>query len=144
LMSLGLFALGEYRGAAMESHAVVALGKTPDWPGVFAFYGDVKPYTEQLRALEKYVRTNPSSPEGRFLLGFHYMIGGHKDTAKDEFLQALKLMPKDRLAAQLLTQMGGTVPADIAVQLSKQPQPKPSAPPAAPEPDLSVPPALPQ
>ena len=140
LMSLGLFAVGEYRGAAMESHAVVALGKTPDWPALFGFYGNVKPYTEHLRALEKYVRENPKAPEGRFLLGFHYMMGGHKDTAKDEFLQALKLTPKDRLAAQLLTQVGGTVPADIAAQLSQLPPPKASAPPSAPEPDKSVPP----
>jgi tetratricopeptide (TPR) repeat protein len=144
LMSLGLFAMKEYRGAAMESHAVAALGKAPDWPVLFGFYGDVKPYTEQLRALEKYVRENPSSPEGRFLLGFHYMMGGHQDTAKDEFLKALKLTPKDRLAAQLLTQLGGTVPADIAAQLPQQPSPKAPTPPPAPEVDKSVPLLQPQ
>ena len=56
LAMLGLFAMGEYRGAAMEAHAVTALGKPPDWPKVYAFYGDINPYTEQLRKLEKWWR----------------------------------------------------------------------------------------
>ena len=88
LYSLGMFALGEYRGAAMESHAVVSLGKTPDWPTLYGFYGNVEPYTAQLRTLEKYVHANPSSPEGRFLLGFHYLMAGHANEAKDELLSA--------------------------------------------------------
>jgi hypothetical protein len=29
-------------------------------------------------------------PEGRFLLGFQYMIDGHKDAAQGQFLKALK------------------------------------------------------
>ena len=129
LLMLGLFAMGEYRGAAMEAHAVASLGKVPDWAALFAFYGTVEPYTEQLRALEKHVKEHPSAPDGRFLLGLQYMMEGHKDVAKNEFLQALKLTPKDRLAAQLLTQAGGTVPADIAKQLA-QPPAAPLVPPA--------------
>ena len=91
LYSLGLFALGEYRGAAVESHAVMSLGKLPDWNTVYAFYGNVEPYTNQLSALEKYARGRPQSPEARFLLGFHYLMSGHADEAKDELLAALKL-----------------------------------------------------
>ena len=64
LMSLGMFATGEYRGAAMEAHAAAALGKVPDWPEVFGIYGDANVYTEQLRALEKYVREKPASRKG--------------------------------------------------------------------------------
>ena len=41
---LGLFAIGEYRGAAMEAHAVGSLGKTPDWPKIYSYYGNVAPY----------------------------------------------------------------------------------------------------
>jgi hypothetical protein len=117
LTMLGLFAMGEYRGAAMEAHAVAALGKLPDWPKVYAYYDDIGPYTEQLRKLEKWVHANQSAPEGRFLLGFQYLMLGHQDTAKDELLAGLKLTPRDPLAAQLLTKAGGTVPADIAKQL---------------------------
>ena len=142
LAMLGLFAMGEYRGAAMEAHAVTALGHVPDWPTLYNFYGNVIPYTEQLRKLETFVNANLSAPEGRFLLGFQYLMEGHKDAAKGELLHALKLTPRDSLAAKLLTQAGGTVPADIAQQLSQQ-TPKatdaparatPATPPAPPQP----------
>jgi thioredoxin-like negative regulator of GroEL len=121
LLMQGLFAIGEYRGGAMEAHAVVSLGKTPDWAKLYGLYGAVEPYTEQLRALEKYVRDKPATPEGRFLLGFQYVMAGHPEAAQNEFLRALKLTPKDRLAAQLLKEAGGTVPEDIAKQLSPAP-----------------------
>jgi hypothetical protein len=121
LLSLGLFAVGQYRGAAAEAHAVVALGKIPDWPSVIAIYGnDVAAYTKQLRTLEKSVRDNPTAPESQFLLGFHYLIDGHKDAAQDPFLQALKLTPRDDMAARLLTKTGGVIPADIAKQRDAQ------------------------
>ena len=118
LLSLALFAVGQYRGAAMEAHAVAALGAMPDWPTVASIYNNnVDPYTQHLRALEKFVRNNQSKPEGRFLLGFQYMIDGHRAVARDQLLEALKLTPRDNLAAQLLTKEGGKIPADIAKQL---------------------------
>ena len=123
LLMQGLFAIGEYRGSAMEAHAVASLGKTPDWAKLYGLYGAVEPYTEQLRALEKYVHDKPSAAEGRFLLGFQYLMDGHPEAAQNEFLQALKLTPKDRLAAQLLKQVGGTVPEEIAKQLWPPPPP---------------------
>ena len=128
LAMLGLFAMGEYRGAAMEAHAVTALGRIPNWPTLYGFYGTVAPYTEQLRKLEKFVDEHPDAAEGRFLLGFQYLMEEHKDAAKDQFLRAVKLTPRDTLAAKLLTQTGGTVPADIAQQQAQTP-PIPPAPP---------------
>ena len=125
LLSLGLFAVGQYRGAAMEAHAVAALGTVPDWPKVIGHLRQQRRALYQhLRALEKFVRNNPSAPEGRFLLGFQYMMDGHRVVAQDQFLQALKLTPRDSLAAQLLTKEGGTIPADIAKQLEST-RPKP-------------------
>ena len=53
-VELGFFALGKYRPAAMEAHAVASLGKMPDWPMVYAIYRNVDPYTKQLRALEHF------------------------------------------------------------------------------------------
>ena len=82
LLMLGLFALGQYRPAAMEAHAVASLGKLPDWPTVYAIYGNVDTYTRQLRALEKFSIKNPSAVEGRFLLGVQYAIDGHKGPAQ--------------------------------------------------------------
>ena len=141
LLVLGMFATGEYRGAAMEAHAVALLGKTPAWSVVYEFYGDLEPYTKQLRALEKYASEKPKQPEGRFLLGFLYMIGGHHDAAKGEFLAALRLTPRDRVAAQLLKSQGGEVPAEIAKQQADMP-PLPAAnqPAALPKPPEPHPP----
>jgi tetratricopeptide (TPR) repeat protein len=121
LLVLGMFASGEYRGAAIEAHTVALLGKAPDWPALYAFYGDAATYTQQLRALEKYAGDKPKSPEGRFLLGFQYMMAGHREAAQRELLEALKLTPRDRLTAQLLVSQGGTVPEDIARQLADWP-----------------------
>jgi tetratricopeptide (TPR) repeat protein len=134
LLSLGLFATGEYRGAAIEAHAVASLGKVPDWPTVYGLYNNVDTYTTHLRALEKYVRDKPSSAEARFLLGFQYMMAGHTDAARDEFLKALKLAPKDRLAARLLKEEGGTVPPEIAKQLAELPVSQDMAAPKLPPP----------
>lgn len=129
LLSLGLFAVGQYRGAAMEAHSVAALGAVPDWAKLIALYNnDVGPYTEQLRALEKFVHNNRSAPEGRFLLGFQYMIDGHREVARGQFLQALTLAPRDNMAAQLLTKSGGTIPPDIAKQLESARRQPPATP----------------
>ncbi len=151
LLSLAMFAQGDYQGAAMEAHGLAAMGKIPNWEMVFGFYGKLQPYETQLRALEKFAGENPSAPEGRFLLGFHYMMAGHRDAAQGELLEALKVAPEDRLAAQLLTHVGGKVPADIAQRQSQapsQPQGKlPKPPPAPPQttpkpsPEPAVPPA---
>jgi thioredoxin-like negative regulator of GroEL len=134
LFVLSMFAGGEYRGAAMEAHSVALLGKTPAWAEVFEFYGDPAPFTKQLRALEKFATEKPQQPEARFLLGFLYMVNGYRDAAKEQFLAALKLTPRDRVAAQLLRLQGGEVPADIARQLAESP-PLPELP-KPPEPQL--------
>lgn len=124
---LGLFAEGEYRGAAMEAHVVAALGQVPDWPTVYHFYGDLAPYTEQLRKLEKFVTEHPSAAEGRFLLGFQYLAEGHKHAAADQFALAVKLVPQDTIAAKLLAQQGGAIVANKVKEgssLASRPSPQ--------------------
>ncbi len=106
LAMLGLFAMGEYRGAAIEAHALAATGQVPTWQTIYAFYGDVGPFTEQLRKLEKFVNANPSAGEGRFLLGSVYLMEGHKAAARAELAEALKLTPHDTLATKLLKEAG--------------------------------------
>ena len=61
LTSLALFASGEYRGAATEAHATLALGAPSDWNHLYAYYNDADRYTEQLRKLEKTVADVPKS-----------------------------------------------------------------------------------
>jgi hypothetical protein len=122
LLCLAMFANNDYRGAAMEAHGLAAMGKIPDWNMVYGFYGKLQPYESQLRALEKFARQQPSAPEGRFLLGFQYLVTGHRDAAKGEFLAALKAVPQDNIAAELVTHTGGQVPPDIAQRLAQRPK----------------------
>jgi tetratricopeptide (TPR) repeat protein len=122
LLSLSMFAEGNYQGAAVEAHAIAAAGTKVDWPAVMGFYNNnVDAYTTQLRALEAYVVKNPSSAAARFLLGFHYLAEGHKAAAQTEFLQALNAFPQDPITADLLTQAGGHVPDSVERQLKETP-----------------------
>ena len=102
LMSLSMFASGDYRGAAIEAHAAIALGPIADWATLFGYYGEQARYTNQLRALEKYSHENPKAAEARFLRAYHYLMTGHIDAAKEQLAEAVKLTPNDKLAAELL------------------------------------------
>jgi hypothetical protein len=105
LASLCLFALKDYRGAAMEAHAALALGPPIDWPTLYSYYENVDTYTNQLRALEKFVQDNPKAPEGHFLLGYQFVMMGHKDAAKKQLDQAVTLAPRDKLAQRIIKRL---------------------------------------
>ena len=105
LMSLALFALKDYRSAALEAHAALALGPPIDWPTLYAYYGNAETYTGQLRALETFVRDNPKKPEGHFLLGYQYTMMGSKDAAKRELAETVAITPADKLAEHLMKQL---------------------------------------
>ncbi len=62
-------------------------------------YGDIKLYTPQLRALEAYAQQNPDDSGSRFLLAYHYMIGGHKDAVLKQLTHVVRLTPSDRVAS---------------------------------------------
>jgi len=111
LLSLSMFASGEYRLAATEAHAALALGAPSDWKHLYDYYHDVDRYTQQLRKLEKTVADVPNSAPGHFLLGYHYLMTGAKEEAKTHFAEAAKLTPNDKLAAHILKELesGGTV-----------------------------------
>ena len=110
LISLALFALGKYAPAAGEAHAAMALGKIADWNDLYGYYNDANKYTTQLRALEKAALANPKDPADEFLLGYHYLMIGARDNAKNEFAGAVKLTPKDKLAAQYLQELQSNLP----------------------------------
>jgi hypothetical protein len=120
LISLALFAQGEFRGAAMEAHAAVALGPLSDWPTLFSYYGNVETYDKQLDALVKYVGEKPSALDGRFLLAYHNLMMGHTQEGKEQLAQLVGMAPQDKLAAEFLKHLGGTPvtvakpPADVA------------------------------
>jgi tetratricopeptide (TPR) repeat protein len=111
LLSLAMFALGDYRGAAIEAHAVVFYGHPSDWATIAGYYGaDTTKYTEQLRALESSVKNKPDDAAAVFLLGYHYSMLGHKDDAIKVLTKALELAPQDVQAKKLLGALEGKEP----------------------------------
>ena len=113
---LVLFAMKKYPDSAASVYAVLSAGPGWDWTTMSGLYPNVNVYTQQLRELENFMKSNPSSADASFLLGYHYLTMGHKDVAKEYFGTALKQLPGDRL----LTQLAGTT-APISQELKSSP-----------------------
>jgi hypothetical protein len=111
IVSLAAMANKDYRTAATEAHAVIALGGVPSWSQVYGIYQNVDAYTSQMRALEDYVKANPKSAEGQFLLGVQYMTTGYSSEAHDHLALASQLTPKDKIAQDLVKGAGGEQPS---------------------------------
>jgi len=111
VISLAAFALKDYRTAATEAHAVIALGGVPSWEQVYAIYQNVDAFTSQLRELEASVKAHPKSPEGQFLLGIMYMTTGYTAQAHDHLTEAAQLTPKDQILQELLKGASGGSPS---------------------------------
>ena len=71
--------------------------------------------------LEEFVKANPSSADGRFVLAYHYLTCGSTEAARKQYEEVVKLMPNDQLSAQLLKLVGG----DPTEPSSKDPTPQP-------------------
>jgi cytochrome c-type biogenesis protein CcmH/NrfG len=101
LLSLAMFAQGDYRGAAIGAHPAISLGPLGDWANIQSLYNSPDAYTTQLRALESYVIAHPAAADAHFVLGYQYLMLGHADAAKYQFQTAHRLTPDDALAAKL-------------------------------------------
>ncbi len=123
LISLALFASGNYPAAASEAHAATALGTIADWNDLYGYYNNVEKYTTQMRALENASTANPKDAAEHFLLGYHYLMTGARDNAKTEFAEAVKLTPGDKLAGHYLQQLQSNVPL-TPPQMASKPQGK--------------------
>jgi hypothetical protein len=73
-----------------------------DWTTLSSLYDDVDTYTEQLRRLEDYCKSNPKDPAAQFVLAYHYMVAGYSEEAADVLKAVLELQPKDIVAKRLL------------------------------------------
>ncbi len=100
--ALALFAMGRYEEASAVEYAVLSAGPGWDWATMVGLYPNVDTYTNQLRALEAFAKTNPSSTSAQFLLADHYLVMGHIDSAKLEFTRVLALQPNETLSASFL------------------------------------------
>jgi tetratricopeptide (TPR) repeat protein len=97
--ALCLFALKRYEEATAVAYAVLTAGPGWNWPTLVGLYPDVDTYTNQLRALEAYVNSNPTSASGQFLLAYHYLAQGNNDAAGARFQKVADLVPTDQLSA---------------------------------------------
>jgi tetratricopeptide (TPR) repeat protein len=135
--ALVLFARQDYKQAAGVIHSLLAVGPGWDWTTMSGLYADPAAYTQHLRTLEQFTRTNPKAADAHFLLAYHYTTTGHSDAAANQLQQVVKLLPDDRLAGELLKMIQGPPKADPATP----PAPEvagddPATPPAeGPEPD---------
>ena len=102
--ALVLFAVGKYDLAAGPLYAVLSVGPGWDWTTMIGLYPSADVYTAQLRKLEAFVKANPRSTAGRFVLAYHYLTQGHTDAAVAQLKQVVALAPQDTLSAQLVKQ----------------------------------------
>ena len=124
--ALVLFAKGDYQQAAATIHSVLAIGPGWDWTTLASLYPNVLIYTDQLRALEIFVREHPQDGAARFLLAYHYTSDGHADAAARQLQQVVTIEPDDRVAADLLKMLSAP-PADQPAATAEQPPPQPAA-----------------
>lgn len=122
--ALVLFAKQDYQQAASTIHSVLAVGPGWDWTTMSGMYADVSLYTTHLRALEAFTKSNPQDAATRFLLAYHYLSCGHADAALRQLEHVVKLMPNDRVAADIL-QMLQPPPADESASADNPQQPAP-------------------
>lgn len=108
--ALIMFATGKYRDAAAALNAVLAVGPGWDWTTLSGLYSSVDVYTQQLRALEDYVKKNPQAADARFVLAYHYLTAGHSAEAAQQLQKVVAANPKDQVASQLLQMLTGPEP----------------------------------
>ena len=135
--ALTLFALGRYPEAAATLNSVLVSAPGMDWTTISNVYGSVDAYTAHLRKLEDYCRTNPDSASGHFVLGYHYLVGGHADMAAEALKVVVAKQPGDMVAKRLLDAI--TPPEEPQADQSPTPSGQPAAAattPAGPETDL--------
>ncbi len=109
--ALTLFALKRYSESATALHSVLAVGPGWDWTTMAQLYASVEIYSQQLRALEEWTKTHPNTPDGHFVLAYHYLTCGHREVATDQLKLVVKALPDDPVSARLLNQLTGEEPA---------------------------------
>lgn len=129
--SLVLFARQDYQQSAATIHSVLAVGPGWDWTTLSSMYSNAAIYTEQLRTLEAFTKANPQDAASRFLLAYHYMSCGYPAAAARHLQQVVKLMPNDRVAADVLKLIAAPQPSPPE-ETAQQPTPQPPQEPARP------------
>jgi tetratricopeptide (TPR) repeat protein len=127
------FALGQYASSAAVLNSLLASSPGMDWTTMSSLYDDIDTYTEQLRMLEQYCKSNPKDAPAQFVLAYHYMVAGYAEEAADVLEVVVALQPKDLVAKQMLEsltppQEEGSEEATAVAKTPPTPDPAPAAP----------------
>lgn len=115
--ALALFALGDYANAAPALNSLLASAPGMDWTTVSSLYNSTDDYTGQLRKLESYCKANPKNPASAFVLAYHYLVIGSKDSAIRALRVVVENQPKDVTAKRMLDALDpkpATAPESVA------------------------------
>ncbi len=121
-LALAYFAQGKYQQAAAPLYAVLSVRPGWDWTTLSGMYPDVDTYTAQLRALEAYVKANPDSAQGRFVLAYQYLAQGH-DPEADRPAQGGREAPAWRHALGADHRRSSSPPAPTNRRPPRRPRP---------------------
>lgn len=117
---LALYAVADYSPAAAGLNSFLAAAPGMDWTTMSGLYGNIDDYTTQLRSLEKYADANPTDASSHFVLAYHYLVTGSKDSAIDALEVVMKNQPKDVTAKRMLAAL---LPAEDSATATPPPPP---------------------
>ena len=103
-LSLAEFAAGNYDAAATAAHLALHRGSPWHWKRLSSHYQQTDRYSAQLRALETSTRKKPTADK-RFLIGYHYLMLGHRKAARGQFQKAADKNPDNPLISKLLRKL---------------------------------------
>jgi tetratricopeptide (TPR) repeat protein len=109
--ALALFAIGEYAKSAAILNALLPSAPGMDWTSMSSLYANVDDYTQQLRNLEQYCRTHRQEAAPVFVLAYHYLVTGSKESAIKALKVVTTLEPKDLTAKRMLEGLQGIDPS---------------------------------
>jgi hypothetical protein len=112
--ALCLFATGDYARAAAILNSLLAAAPGMDWTTLSGLYGNAADYTTQLRALERYCQQKPDDAAARFVLAYHYLVGGHDTDATAQLKLVVAEQPEDQVAKRMLEALSPPEPASQA------------------------------
>jgi len=121
--ALVLFAKHDYQQAAATIHSVLAVGPGWDWTTLSSLYSDIRVYNDQFKALGLFVQDHPQDGAARFLLAYHYLTCGHPDSAAELLTQVVKLVPDDKVAADLLKMVAPSKEDEKQPPKAEEPKP---------------------
>ncbi len=116
VLCLNFFAVSDYEAAAAGLNSLLSSAPGMNWTTMIGLYGVPDDYTKQLRALESFVVSNPNNAAANFVLAYHYLVLGEKDSAVAALRLVLKNEPRDGTAQRMLDALASPEPSSDGAQ----------------------------